>query len=66
MCFAMQMYIKINAAVKEARPRRLLITGLSLGGSLAPLIGYHISQSLPDIPLSVVTFGAGQVRPAFL
>ncbi|XP_058100447.1 phospholipase A1-Igamma1, chloroplastic-like [Magnolia sinica] len=37
------------------------ITGHSLGGALALLNAYEVASSLPDLPISVISFGAPRV-----
>ncbi|XP_058100295.1 phospholipase A1-Igamma1, chloroplastic-like [Magnolia sinica] len=39
----------------------LTITGHSLGGALALLNAYEVASSLPDLPISVISFGAPRV-----
>lgn len=52
---------KLTAAIRRLEPRRLLITGHSLGGAVATIAAPVLARSFPKASVSVVTFGAPQV-----
>jgi predicted lipase len=58
---APQMVGPMEADVKSRQPKSLVITGHSMGGALAVLLGYYAQQKFTDVTVSVLTFGAPQV-----
>ncbi|KAF8408817.1 hypothetical protein HHK36_004886 [Tetracentron sinense] len=51
----------VSLYIQEGEKLSLTITGHSLGGALALLNAYEAAASLPDLPISVITFGGPRV-----
>lgn len=59
---ARQIHVRVWALQKQVEPKGVNISGHSLGGAVAWLLGVLVKQLTPEVPVRVMTFGAP--RPA--
>lgn len=51
----------MDAEVQKYRPKRLTITGHSLGGAVGALLAYYFAARYPDMTVELISFGAPNV-----